>query len=464
MNRLYFLLLGLMPLQKAWMQNPDRVLTFDRYLDYVVQHHPYGLAIDQISEQAKGALLGARGGFDPILESRYDQKEFDQQNYWQWWESKLKVPTWFGLSGYASYDWVQGAYIDPSRTIPSNGLPAVGIEASLLRGLVIDERRAALRQAQQGLLAAEQERVEAWNELMLKAIKAYWDWVFAYRNMQVFETSVQVAQTQFKAVSAAFELGEIPAIDTLDAFVLFQERQTGQISAAQELIQAQLSLSTFLWRDRQTPLELDTTVRPDETRFDQMPALPSLDSLSRILPVSDDASPMLQRQRFEIAELQVQNRLAKWNQLPVLNARWNTLYQDNQPAWFSNNYKIGLDFYMPILLRKERGKRLEVQAKLTKAQMDYQYQRLSVRNQLLTLYNEWNNLGRQLDLLGNMTEQLDALFRAEQRRFDLGESSIFLINQRQQKYIEYRIKETDVRRKLHQKQAEFKALLGELMR
>jgi outer membrane protein TolC len=73
-------------------------------------------------------------------------------------------------------------------------------------------------------------------------------------------------------------------------------------------------------------------------------------------------------------------------------------------------------------------------------------------------------LGRQLDLLGNMTEQLDALFRAEQRRFDLGESSIFLINQRQQKYIEYRIKETDVRRKLHQKQAEFKALLGELMR
>jgi outer membrane protein TolC len=334
----------------------------------------------------------------------------------------------------------------------------------LLRGLVIDERRAALRQAQQGLLAAEQERVEAWNELMLKAIKAYWDWVFAYRNMQVFETSVQVAQTQFQAVSAAFELGEIPAIDTLDAFVLFQERQTGQISAAQELIQAQLSLSTFLWRDRQTPLELDTAVRPDETRFDQMPALPSLDSLSRILPVSDDASPMLQRQRFEIAELQVQNRLAKWNQLPVLNARWNTLYQDNQPAWFSNNYKIGLDFYMPILLRKERGKRLEVQAKLTKAQMDYQYQRLSVRNQLLTLYNEWNNLGRQLDLLGNMTEQLDALFRAEQRRFDLGESSIFLINQRQQKYIEYRIKETDVRRKLHQKQAEFKALLGELMR
>jgi outer membrane protein TolC len=464
MNRLYFLLLGLMPLQKAWMQNPDRVLTFDRYLDYVVQHHPYGLAIDQISEQAKGALLGARGGFDPILESRYDQKEFDQQNYWQWWESKLKVPTWFGLSGYAAYDWVQGAYIDPSRTIPSNGLPAVGIEASLLRGLVIDERRAALRQAQQGLLAAEQERVEAWNELMLKAIKAYWDWVFAYRNMQVFETSVQVAQTQFQAVSAAFELGEIPAIDTLDALVLFQERQTGQISAAQELIQAQLSLSTFLWRDRQTPLELDTAVRPDETRFDQMPALPSLDSLSRILPATDDSSPMLQRQRFEIAELQVQNRLAKWNQLPVLNARWNTLYQDNQPAWFSNNYKIGLDFYMPILLRKERGKRLEVQAKLTKAQMDYQYQRLSVRNKLLTLYNEWNNLGRQLDLLGNMTEQLDALFRAEQRRFDLGESSIFLINQRQQKYIEYRIKETDVRRKLHQKQAEFKALLGELMR
>ena len=107
MNRLYFLLLGLMPLQKAWMQNPDRVLTFDRYLDYVVQHHPYGLAIDQISEQAKGALLGARGGFDPILESRYDKKEFDKQNYWQWWESKLKVPTWFGLSGYAAYYWVQ---------------------------------------------------------------------------------------------------------------------------------------------------------------------------------------------------------------------------------------------------------------------------------------------------------------------------------------------------------------------
>ncbi|MBM3171849.1 MAG: TolC family protein [Bacteroidetes bacterium] len=464
MKRIYFMLLGLISMQGARTQGPEQVLEFERYLDYVVQHHPYGLAIDQISEQAKGSLLGARGGFDPILESRYDQKEFDQKNYWQWLETKVKVPTWFGISGYAAYDWVQGAYVDPSRTLPSNGLPALGLEASLLRGLVIDERRAALRQAQQGLLAAEQERVEAWNELMLKAIKAYWDWVFAWRNVQVFDTSVQVAERQFQGVRAAYVLGENPAIDTLDAFVLFQERQTGQIAAAQELIKARLSLSTFLWRDRQTPLELDSAVRPDEIRFDQLPGLPSLDSLSRILPATDDASPLLQRQRFEIAELQVQRRLASWNQLPMLNARWNALYQENQPAWFTNNYKIGLDFYMPLLLRKERGKRQEVEAKLTKAQMDYQFQRLGVRNQLLTLYNEWNNLGRQLALLSTMTDQLDALFRAEQRRFELGESSIFLINQRQQKYIEYKIKETDVRRKLHQKQAEFKALLGELMK
>ena len=464
MKRLLFLFLGLASLQTVQTQTPEQVLHFERYLDYVVRHHPYGLAIDQISEQAKGTLLAARGGFDPILESRFDQKEYDQKNYWQWWETKLKVPTWFGISGYASYDWVQGAYVDPSRTIPNNGLPAVGIEASLLRGLIVDERRAALRQAQQGLLAAEQERVEAWNELMLKAIKAYWDWVFAWRNVQVFETSVQVAERQFQGVKAAYVLGENPAIDTLDAFVLFQERQTGQIAAAQELIKARLYLSTFLWRDRQTPLELDSTVRPDEIRFDILPGLPSLDSLSRILPSSELASPLLQRQRFEIAELQIQRRLASWNQLPLLNARWNALYQDNQPAWFTHNYKIGLDFYMPVLLRKERGKRQEVEAKLTKAQMDFQFQRLGVRNQLLTLYNEWTNLGRQLALLNTMTEQLDALFRAEQRRFELGESSIFLINQRQQKYIEYKIKETDVRRKLHQKQAEFKALLGELMR
>ncbi len=445
-------------------QDTTAVLQFNTYLEYVAKHHPYGAAIDQISEQAKGQLLSARGGFDPLLQSNFEQKDFDQKNYWQWWETKLKVPTWFGLSGYASFDWMRGSFIDPSRTIPEMGLPAVGIEASLLRGLIFDERRAMLRQAQQGLLAAEQERIEAWNELMLKAIKAYWDWSAAYRNVQVFATSVQVAERQYNSIKAAFELGEIPGIDTLDAFVLYQERQTGQLVAGQELLRSRLLLSTFLWRDRQTPMEVPASVIPDEIRFDVSPALPSVDSLSSILPQADQSSPLLLRQQFQLAELEVERKLAVWNQLPVLNARWNALYQESQPSWFRNNYKIGLDFYMPLLLRKERGKRQEVEAKLTKAQMDYQFQRLGVRNQLLTLYNDWRNLGQQLDLLQRMTGQLDALFRAEQRRFELGESSVFLLNQRQQKFIEYKIKETDVRRKLHQKQAEFRALLGELMR
>ena len=59
------------------------VVSFDAYLDMVKAYHPIGKQADLLLESGDANLRKARGSFDPILKSMYDNKQFDEKNYYQ---------------------------------------------------------------------------------------------------------------------------------------------------------------------------------------------------------------------------------------------------------------------------------------------------------------------------------------------------------------------------------------------
>jgi outer membrane protein TolC len=95
---------------------------------------------------------------------------------------------------------------------------------------------------------------------------------------------------------------------------------------------------------------------------------------------------------------------------------------------------------MPIFLRSGRGALQIAKLKLRDAELDYSFklQHLNVKSQQAV--NEFQTTSNQLSIYTKTVVDLRQLLTGEQRKFDGGESSLFLVNSRESSYINGRIK------------------------
>ncbi|HLS96049.1 MAG TPA: TolC family protein [Sphingobacterium sp.] len=106
-----------------------------------------------------------------------------------------------------------------------------------------------------------------------------------------------------------------------------------------------------------------------------------------------------------------------------------------------SNYKFGLEFVFPIFLRAERGYLKEVRLKQDQLRYDQVIQRRAIQNDVATKYNDLTAYSRQIQLqIDNIANQ-QLLLRGELQKFELGETTLFLINTRESKLIDIQIKQ-----------------------
>ncbi|PHN03150.1 TolC family protein [Flavilitoribacter nigricans] len=432
----------------AQSSNAPRQLSLEAVYQRIQDHHPVALQAALLERQAEAKLRAARGAFDPKAYAEWQQKSFKGTEYYTFSESGLKIPTWYGLELKGSYKTARGTYVNPENGLPAVGQAVVGVKASALRGLFIDERRATLQQAKLMQARNEAEQKILLNELKWESARAYWEWWAAYQQWQVYQRALENARERQFAIVESFIQGDKPAIDTLESFVQVQNRTLEVQQAELDFRKAGLQLANYLWEEGEIPLELDMTTLPD-TLFRVNEQLPF--ELAEILPNLQDIHPELRQYQIKISELEIDRRLAAEQLKPRLDLEYNFLgngfdlnYQSSNDAAISNliteNYKIGLSFEMPLFLRKERGKLAQADLKLLDAGYGLQQKRLSINNKILSYFAEWETTRDQLNLYQQTVANYQRLLDAELRKFSIGESSIFLINSRENKLIDAELK------------------------
>ena len=145
-NKAYLLLLFSVV---SWSQNlaTDSILTLDAYLGYVKQFHPLVKQANLEVSQAQAEIIAARGGFDPKIEVDYENKQFKNSEYFDLLNSTFKIPTWYGIEIKAGFDRMDGVFLNPQNTVPTNGLAMAGISVPIGQGLLINDRMADLKKA-----------------------------------------------------------------------------------------------------------------------------------------------------------------------------------------------------------------------------------------------------------------------------------------------------------------------------
>tara|TARA_B110000971_G_C19685313_1_gene352952 strand:- start:135 stop:608 length:474 start_codon:yes stop_codon:yes gene_type:complete len=146
--------------------------------------------------------------------------------------------------------------------------------------------------------------------------------------------------------------------------------------------------------------------------------------------------------------------------LPKLDLQYNFLTENsNQINTFNtNNFKGGIKFSMPLFLRKERGDLKLAKIKIQDINFENESTKVIITNKVNAIQQELQSYGLQTAYTENIVRDFGVLLRAEERKFFLGESSLFLVNSRESKLIDSKLKAIELENKFFKTKANlFKA-------
>ena len=425
------------------------VMDWDAFRSLVLLHHPLSQQADLSADQAEAALLRARGGFDPKLFGDHSSKVFKEKTYFQFSEAGVKLPTWAGIELKGAYNYARGSFLNPENTLPEIGQAQLGLRWSVGQGLLMDERRANLGIAKTGLEAGAAERLQLRNELLMEAAKYYWSWVAAASSIEIYTAALRQAQIRYEGIRESYKFGDKPAVDTLEAFIQVQNRQIDLNFANTDLQNAQTALSNFLWTSDNAPMAPENIPDAPATLVTSVRLERITDAqVEDMVAEANNLYPELTLYRVKLQQLDIERKLKLEKRKPVLDLEYNLLGSGWQffptaetgSAALVNDIKWGLGFSYPIPNRKARGDYQFTKIKIAQASLGLQQKQLEVDNKIRQYATLLNNLQQQISLYAQITEQYRLLLDAENEKFRFGESSIFLINTREQKWLDARIK------------------------
>lgn len=405
----------------------SEILDWSTYLTWIGQNHPVTKQAQLTADIGRASVLSARGLFDPVAFASVNEKQYNEISYYNRQVGGIDILTHGGVSFHGTFERNSGVYLNPEKTVPEAGLFSTGVRVNLGQGLLIDERRRALWQAKAFREQSLEEQKILLNNLYLQAASSYWQWSAAYENVLALERGLAVSMERFDGVRRSFFEGELPAIDTVEAYaqmqsILFRLRdQQNNLFAFRQLVE------TFLWNEEGYPLELNENVLPQLLQVDIEEGNVSLADV--------DQHPSLLRMDQQIKVLDIERRWKAEKLRPILFVQYNLLTTEfgnfEGHGFFENNYTLGGGFVFPLFLRKERGDLRIAKARLEQTSLERELTQLRLRNALEAELTSLRIVKDQVNIFTDNVNNLRLLLEGEQRRFNIGESTIFLLNMRE---------------------------------
>ncbi len=459
MRKLVVIVLFLVSYQGS-SQDLNSLLTLEEYLGYVKKFHPIVKQANLIIDESEAKLLKSRGAFDPKLEVDYDRKQFKGSEYFDKLNATFKIPTWYGIELKANFEENSGIFLNPELTVPDDGLYSVGVSVSLARGLLMNERMSMLKQAKFFREQARADRQILVNNILFDATKAYFKWLKQYNEKLVFEDFLANAEFRLNGIKQRYREGDVAAIDTLETGIIVNTRKLSLEQANIKYLKSQLELSNFLWLENNIPIELREDIIPDNNTINNIDGVLALNAF-QLDTLDINAHPKMISLDRKFEGLKVEKRLKANKLLPQVDLEYNFLTETPRllNSFDETQYKGGVKVYFPLFLRKERGDLKVAKLKLQETEFEIASTRVGLSNKINALYQEILSLSRQTGYAEQIVNDYQTLLSAEERKFSVGESSVFLVNSRESKLIDSKLKAIKVINDfLHSKASLFNAL------
>jgi outer membrane protein TolC len=420
-------------------------------MDIIRKFHPVAQQAKLEVDLARASLQASRGVFDPSFYARSEKKSFDGKNYFFYSNPELKIPTWYGIEIKGGLENNYGDKLSGENTFGKSSY--IGVSIPLLKDLIIDKRRSDLAQSKILVRLNQEERQLIVNDLFLDGASSYWEWAYAHQKQKLFTEVLDKTKSRLEFIKQSFQAGERAAIDTVEGVLQYQNILNLQTEAWSDLIEAQSRLSNFLWDQNELPYELTEKIQPDSSWIKADIDALNVPALVTIIEEANLIHPKLKLLNFKSDILEIDKLYKTQNLLPTLRVNYNFLnkgYEFATPfntALYQNNYKAGLQFGLPLFLRQARGELKQAKIKIEQQDLEIGQTRLEIENKIKTYYAALSALRNQYKINQKSVDNTKRLLDVELERFDIGESSLFLVNNREIKYIEVVLKGYELKTK-----------------
>lgn len=210
-----------------------------------------------------------------------------------------------------------------------------------------------------------------------------------------------------------------------------KNRQLNLEESQLKLIKAKLELSNYSWLDNNIPLELQDNIIPE---FNLDKSIEETLKINELLvsTISIENHPKINAIQNKLDILEVERKLKANSLLPKVDIGYQYL---SEPSYWNstnfNNYKIGMNFNFPIFLRKERGALQLAKFKIQDTRLSLELERVQLKNKINAQQTEIKSIDRQRKIIIDLVKDNSTMLRSEERLFSFGESSIFLLNTRE---------------------------------
>jgi outer membrane protein TolC len=218
-------------------------------------------------------------------------------------------------------------------------------------------------------------------------------------------------------------------------------------------------LSNYLWIEN-VPVELDDLVRPEEKLVQTVEETLKTDAMM-VNVETLETHPKIQALETKMDMLEIGRKLKANSLLPKLNVGYNYI---SEPSYFSSfnadDYKFNVDFSIPIFLRKERGSLKIAKLKIQDLQFDIEQQRLELKNKIKAQQTEIASLKKQKSVIDNLVKDYTTMLNSEEKLFSFGESSIFLLNSRENNLVSAKLSQISIENQFYISNAELYKILA----
>lgn len=410
----------------------------------VEQYHPKLVAARIDRDIAQAVVTEKQGAFDPQIDAYSDYMRYNGGG------GKPKEATdntvavsWLtpdGLKMAAGIDYDRGAVKSPTNPTGSAGEYFFDLKIPLMRGFGVNAKQAAARQALVKTGSAEVYLGLTRLQILLAASASWWDWVAAQRRLQVQRDVLAVASERAALIHKRADAGDLPPIDALEADAEVERRREMVVKAERDVQKAAYKLSLYSWQAEQQPAPL-----PPEAVASEMPRLVAVadDELGKASLEAVQRRPELRSLKFERDIVRIDLDLAKNDKKPRVDFFVHPGY-DAGNGGVGLTMKTGVSVTIPLRTREADGRIQAARLRLQRLDVQQSHDLRTVLVEVEDAANALNNAVERYSVARKALSLAEKLEEGERVRFDLGDGTLFLVNQRERATADARLKLVDL--------------------
>lgn len=440
-QRILYAVISAILMSTAYAKKPSYV----DVLNSVDKNFPLIIAAKQAIAKAKAGNYAAHGAFDPVIKSEalastagpYKNHNLDVE---------YRIPT-ISNGGYVftGYRYGQGDYpiYNQGYLTENKGEIRTGVAFPLLNGREVDANRTSLALSKVNIHIQQENLRLTRLETKLEASVAYWRWRGELLKLHLAKQLLALASERQKAIEKRFEHGDAAKVEVVenDRFIL--QRRAAVVLAQRALQKAAFYLSMYFRDETGKPIIITSASHLNELpdiHFSTNSTQYFLDRLALLV----DQYPRQKIFNYERQMINANLRLADNTRLPRLDMSVyyaQDMGRNNAHVPINDkSLNLGFNFSFPVLQRRAYGdieQNKRALNELTEKQT-FLHEKLSM--QLRDSINQAIADKQEAELARDEVKLSYQVERAEIKRFVNGDSTLFLVNQREQSTFDSRIR------------------------